>query len=167
MEILFALIPALICFMILVYFIVVIAKGSFDTAFEIMTRKRQRAVGTPAEGEKTPLLEEGKGTAGTVAEGDDLSWSEITLIVCMVVMILTHAMSAGFAPLTQVVVSLAYAHRLMLVRFTAEFVGRLCAHFQFVELGARAMMSITIVRVVLLLALVVESFNLDSLKTSE
>merc|ERR1719311_1271054 len=60
MEILFALIPALICFVILVYFIVVVATGSFDAAFEIMAGKEQRAAGTQAEGEETPLLEEGK-----------------------------------------------------------------------------------------------------------
>lgn len=161
-EILFALIPSLICFMTLVHFVVVVRSGKFDAAFEIMARKQQQAVG-----EETPLLEEGKGAASTAAEGDDVSWFESTLLVCMVVMILTHGMSQGFAPLTQVVVSLAYAHRLMLVRFTAEFVGRFGAHFQCVHLGARSLVWITALRALLLVALVTMSFSLDGLKTSE
>merc|ERR1719375_1508535 len=51
MEILFALVPALMCLMILVYFLFVVATGSFDAAFEIMARKQQRALGAPAQGE--------------------------------------------------------------------------------------------------------------------
>jgi hypothetical protein len=162
-EVVFTLIPSLICFMILVIFLVVVATGGFDAAFESMQR---RAAGSAGESEDSPLLEEGNKAVEKVEGGEGVRWFEGTLGLCILIMILTHTMSAGFAPVTQVVASLAYAHRLMLVRFTAEFVGRFCAHLSFLQLGARAMLWITGARVVLLVGLVYESFALDGLETS-
>jgi hypothetical protein len=162
MEVLFALIPSLICFIALVYFLYIVATGSFDAAFETMARKQRRPV---EDGEDAPLLEGGERAARPA--GEDVRWFETTLIICMVVMVLTQAMGAGYAPLSQVVVSLAYAHRLMLVRFTAEFLGRVGAHFRFADFGAKTMLSITAVRALLLVALVIETFGLHDLDKSE
>jgi hypothetical protein len=79
-------------------------------------------------------------------------------------MILTHGMSAGFSPFTQVVGTLAYSHVLMLVRFCAEFQGRLCSHFwgvQYFQWGTTALLVLTSLRVFLMLGLIVQAFSLE------
>jgi len=80
---------------------------------------------------------------------------------------LTNLLSTGFVPLMQLVAGLAYAHILMLVRFSAEFVGRVCSHVFGDQFGAKTMLFLTILRVISVVGLVFEAFSLPDLKTSK
>jgi hypothetical protein len=163
-EILFTAIPSVLCFIsFLLFFGVVITRG-FDAAFERMASATLRERDSK-DGEDAPLIE-GKAEVAQVDEENE-AWFGATLSICLPVMCLTHVLTAGFVPLMQVVAGLSYAHILMLVRFFAEFVGRLCSHFFGESFGVKTMLSITIIRVILVVALVFETFSLPDLKTSK
>jgi MFS family permease len=164
-EILFTAIPAVLCFASFVLFVGVVLTRGFDAAFEGMARTKQREEDSK-HGEDAPLIEEGKAKSTNDAEENE-GWFGATLGICVPVMILTHVLTAGFVPLMQVVGTLAYAHILMLVRFMAEFVGRLFSHLIGDYFGAKSMLFITIVRVILVIALVFQTFSLPDLKTSK
>merc|ERR1719235_1698450 len=102
-EIYFALIPAGVCLSALILYLSVLLSGGFDDAFEGMAQPKKE--GKEAE-EEAPLLEAQEssgGTGETPKEENDVRWFEGALGTCVGVMILTHGMSAGFSPLTQVV----------------------------------------------------------------
>lgn len=165
-EILFTAIPAVLCLISFLLFFGVVATRGFDFAFERMERAKQVQKDSK-DGEGTPLIkEEGKAEV-TNDDEENEGWFGPTLRICLPVMGMTHTLTAGFVPLMQVVADLAYAHILMLVRFSAEFVGRLCSHCFGEYFGAKAMLYITIIRVILAVALVYEAFNLTDLKTSD
>jgi len=158
-EILFTAIPAGLCFISFALFLGVVLTRGFDSAFERMARTEQ-CNGDSKDGEGTPLFE------GDEAEANE-GWFGATLGICLPVMCLTNLLSTGFVPLMQVVAGLAYAHILMLVRFSAEFVGRFCSHFFGDQFGAKSMLFITILRVISVVGLVFEAFSLPDLKTSK
>jgi hypothetical protein len=51
--------------------------------------------------------------------------------------------------------------------FLAEFVGRLCSHLWGDYFGAKSMLFITIIRVIIFVALVFETFSLPDIKSSK
>jgi hypothetical protein len=201
-EILFTAIPAVMCFATFALFFYVVVTRGFDDAFERMARTQQReedpkdgedeplmaAGGVPlsARSAASSIAAEGmcdmcdgrwvrfEGAFIRSAEtgNEDEGWFGPTLGVCLLVMGLTHTMSTGFVPMMQAVAGLQYAHILMLVRFFAEFVGRLCSHlwgFSYFGdyFGAKTMLLITIIRLILVGALVFEAFSLPDIKTSK
>jgi MFS family permease len=164
-EVLFTAIPAVLCFISFVLFVGVVLTRGFDAAFERMARTEQHQ-GDLKDGEDAPLLEKGKVEVNKDDEENE-RWFGATLAICVPVMCLTHILTAGFVPLMQIVADLAYAHILMLVRFFAEFVGRLCSHVFGDYFGAKTMLFITILRVILVIVLVFQTFTLPDIKTSK
>merc|ERR1719379_2108643 len=61
MELIFTLVPMLICLLSFVFFFVVVLTGGFDSAFDSMERKQQRTAGSSEDAETSPLLEAGRG----------------------------------------------------------------------------------------------------------
>jgi hypothetical protein len=162
-EIYFAFIPAGVCLFALLFYLIVLVTGGFDDAFEGMAQPEKEM---ERDAEEAPLLADGEtgGTAHTPKEGAEMRWFDGALGTCVGVMILTHGMSAGFSPITQVVGTMAYTHLLMLLRFVAEFSGRMFSHLwgvQYFEWGTTALLVMTSVRVFLMLGLVVEAFMMD------
>jgi len=161
-EIYFALIPAGVCAVAFSLYLGVVLTGGFDAAFKGIERQSGSSK-EPTEG--TPLLEDGSGGTGeTPKEDGDVRWFEGSLGTCVCVMILTWGMSAGFSPLTQVVGTLAYSHILMLVRFIAEFLGRLLSHLwgvTYFAWGSTALLVYTSVRVFLMIGLICQAFLLN------
>jgi hypothetical protein len=169
-EILFAAIPAVLCFLCFVLYLGVVATRGFDSAFERMERvdrmnANSRNNRTAKDEENLPLIKEGKPEATRNAEENE-GWFGPTLGICIPVMCATNILTPGFVPLMQVVADLSYAHILMLTRFFAESVGRLCSHFVGEYFGAKTVLLLTIARLILAIALVFETFNLRDLNKS-
>merc|ERR1719235_2314439 len=161
-EIYFALIPAGVCLFALFLYLGVLLTGGFDDAFEGMAQLESSG---GKDAEEAPLLEGASGGTGeTPKEDSDVRWFEGALGTCVGVMILTHGMSAGFSPLTQVVAGMAYTHVLMLLRFIAEFTGRIFSHLwgvTFFAWGTTALIVMTSLRVFLVMGLIMEAFLMD------
>jgi hypothetical protein len=161
-ETLFALIPAGVCVFALVLYLSVVLGGGFDDAFEGM---RPPEKGQDAEEAAQLLAQEASGGTGeTPKEDGDLRWFEGTLGICVGVMMLTWGTTAGFSPFTQIVGTMAYTHVLMLLRFVAEFSGRLFSHawgVQYFNWGNTALLVLTSLRTFLLTGLIVEAFSLN------
>lgn len=160
-ELYFALIPAGVCLFALSLYWYVLFTGGFDDAFGGMAQIQKE--GKDAE-EEAPLIVSESGGTGETSKDGDVGWFEGSLGTCVGVMILTHGMSAGFSPLTQVVGSMAYTHVLMLLRFIAEFMGRIFSHLwgvEYFQWSTTALLVLTSLRVFLLLGLVMEAFVMD------